>query len=114
MGAGASRNAIPRPVARRMGNSSTQNSASGSLRNSRTRIRVSWTSALVLWRGSFIAQIPSGHCYEYIFQGGRMGLERFERDTLADQLVENGGKRGMQLCDMHADFSAIIMHAVHA
>ena len=110
---------MPRPAARRIGNTNTQNSASGSRMNSRNRTRVSCTSgwsANEVARGDFfsaspartsgmvlslIAQMPSRQCDEDVLQSRRVRAQLGERNILARQFSEQGGHGGVKLGHLH-------------
>ena len=70
-------------MARMMGNTKIQKIASGSRRNRRNRVVVSWRSELAAGPvrteleglGLGIAQVPSGQTNEDVFERGRVGSE---------------------------------------
>ena len=57
---------MPSAKAISSGNAKTQNTASGSRRNSRSRTMVS--STIGIRRGSRIAQVPAGEVHEHVFE----------------------------------------------
>src|SRR5262245_54710304 len=79
--AGVLRNARPSPAASSSGNPNTQNSASGSRKNSRNRRSVSWKSGC-----SLIAQMTSRQGDEDVLQGGRMRPQFRELDVSPHEL----------------------------
>src|SRR5262245_52480488 len=81
--AGVLRNASPRPAASSSGNPNTQNSASGSRRNSRNRINVNWNSG---W--SLIAKMASRQRDEDVLQCGRVRAQLRQPNAAADELGE--------------------------
>src|SRR6188474_1187865 len=81
------RKAIPSAKAISSGKAKTQNTASGSRRNSRSRALVS--STIGMRRGSGIAQVTPGEVHEDVFQGGAVrGQECQLRATLAEQVEQ--------------------------
>src|SRR5580698_2303081 len=109
---------MPSPAARRIGNTNTQNRASGSRMNSRNRTRVNCTSG---WstnedaRGDFfsatpartsgivlslIAQMASGQGYEDVLQSGRMSSKLGKRNILAREFGKQRGDRCVKFCHL--------------
>src|SRR5687768_14635079 len=90
------RNASPSAHVMITGNANTQNTASGSRRNSRNRASVSSTSGLYgLGLGSpwgegglLIAQVLSGQRHEHVFERGAVGAQLAQRRLPAVQQVE--------------------------
>src|SRR5580704_19579060 len=110
---------MPSPAARRIGNTNTQNRASGSRRNSRKRTRVSCTSgwsANEFARGDFfsatpartsgivlslISQMASRQSNKDVLQCGRVSSQLGEWNILARQFGEQCGDGSMKLGHLH-------------
>src|SRR5688500_11751479 len=93
------RNAIPSAHVMITGNMKTQNTASGSRRNSRNRASVSSTSgcAAACCEGLVIAQLTARQRDEHILQGRTVRAQLAQRGVLAVQQVEQRRHGQMQL-----------------
>src|SRR5258708_13958075 len=123
---------MPNPAARRMGNTNTQNKASGSRMNSRNRTRVNCTSgwsASEFPRGYFfsairartsgmvlslITQMASRQCDKDVLQCGGVSSKLGERNILPSQFSEQGGDGRGKLGPLHEPSTIFLSTLTHA
>src|SRR5205814_9773624 len=86
--AGRFRNAMPSPIASSTGNTSNQNNASGSRRNSRKRVRVSSRIDENRSDALLLTQVASGKRDENVFQCRRVSLQLREPQVTSLEIPE--------------------------
>src|SRR6188474_3422703 len=111
---GFSRNAKPSASVSRSGNAKTQNTASGSRPNSLRREIVISTSGWYVgaFRGSDIAQLPSGQRYEQIFERSRVSRQRLQLRAAAVDDGQELRHRRRQRIDAQLPSIAALRRAV--
>src|SRR5438874_2787259 len=114
--AGRLRNAIPRPIARRIGNAKVQNSASGSRMNSLNRTDESWTSESEMSRRRresgarlLIAELSPGEMDEHVLECRRVSAQLGQLEAALRQLREQRRHGAMELT--HAELPSIAIDA---
>src|ERR1051325_7121025 len=105
---GRERNAIPSPMASRIGNPNDQKSASGSRRNSLNRTEVSCQSE------SVITQLPAGESDEHIFERRRVRSQLGELETASGEEREQRWNNPVELAHLQLVAARQRSRRVHA
>src|SRR5262249_14602408 len=91
------RNAMPSANAMSTGNANTQNTASGSRKNTTMRVRVNWNSAESFrLRRSLIAQGPARQVHEHVLERRVVSRQAGERQAPALELGKQPWNRHMR------------------
>src|SRR5580765_5637844 len=108
------RNAIPRAQVMMIGNAKTQNTASGSRKNSRKRDLVSsmrgWLALITL----LISQMPACQGDEHVLESDAMGREKAQRGLSCTQRVQERGHRAVELGRAERDGSILVPDGPHS